>query len=246
MKVGVTLSGGFVKAAAHIGFLKALEEKGLYPSFVAGSSAGALVGFLYSFGFSTDEIEKIAKTLSWRKLVRPSFKGGIFSLKGLYEILVDLTGNPDLKELKVPFAAVLVNLKTLKAEVKTEGASADIVTASCSASPLFSPWKIGENYYIDGGFRNCLPAEVVKSMGAEVNICSNVNAVPVSFNPNSIVEVAYRSSLSSILENEEFRFKYCDIIVNHKLDFDPFDLSKIGEIVALGFENTLREVEKWL
>lgn len=246
MKVGATLSGGFVKAAAHIGFLKALEEKGLRPSCIAGSSAGALVGFLYSYGFSPNDIEKIGKNLSWKKLVKPSFKGGIFSLKGLREILADLTGNPDLKELKIPFAAVVVNLKTLKMEVKTQGPSADIVTASCCASPLFSPWKIGNNYYIDGGLRNCLPAEVVKSMGAELNICSNVNVLSSRFNPKSITEVAYRSSLASILENEESRFKYCDIIVNHELSVNPFDLSKIAEIVKIGFENTLREVEKWL
>jgi NTE family protein len=51
MKLGLTLSGGFVKGVAHAGLLKALEYKGISPSFIAGASAGALVGALYYAGF---------------------------------------------------------------------------------------------------------------------------------------------------------------------------------------------------
>jgi len=249
MRIGVTLSGGFAKAAAHIGFLKALEYKGISPPFISGSSAGALIGFLYSFGLSIGEIEKLAGEISWRKLVKPSLKGGLFSLEGLHSLLLDITGNPDMGELKIPFAAVVVNLRTLKVEVKREGSSADIVTASCSVPPLFSPWKVGRDYYIDGGLRNCLPAEVTKSMGAEINICSNVNLPPEKFNPNSILDVAYRSTLSSVIENQEGRFKYCDLIVNHRVEGSPFDLSKAKELIEMGFENTLRQlegIERWL
>ncbi|RUM91516.1 MAG: patatin [Thermovibrio sp.] len=249
MKIGVTLSGGFVKGAAHIGFLKALEYKGLSPSYISGSSAGALVGFLYAYGMPLKEMERLGKKISWRKLARPNLKGGFFSLDGLYNFLTDLTGNPDISELKIPFAVTVVNLKTLKLEVKTEGSSADFVTASCSAPPIFSPWRIGNNYYVDGGLRNCLPAEVTRSMGAEVNICSNVNFPSREFNPKSLLEVTYRSSLSSIIENQESRLKYCDIVINHKIDSSPFDFSELEKLVDLGFRSTLSqigEIENWL
>jgi len=245
-RIGVTLSGGFVKGAAHIGFLKALEYKGISPSFIAGSSAGALVGFLYAYGLSLKEITEIGKTLSWRKLAKPCFKGGLFKLEGLYSLLVELTGNPDLTELKIPFAPAVVNLKTLKLEIKKEGASADWVVASCSVPPLFAPWKVGNNYYIDGGVRNCLPAEVTKSSGVEINICSNVNTVTDDFNPFSITDVLERSSIASVIENQSWRLYYCDIIVNHQIPFSPFDFSKLEDLIDLGFKKTLEELERWL
>ncbi len=245
-KVGVTLSGGFVKGAAHIGFLKALEYKGISPSFIAGSSAGALVGFLYAFGLSLEKIAEIGKNLSWRKLAKPHFKGGLFKLEGLYSILVKLTGNPDLSELKIPFAPVVVNLKTLKVEVKREGPSADLVVASCSVPPLFAPWKVGNNFYIDGGVRNCLPAEVAKSSGVEINICSNVNTVTENFNPDSTTEVLERSSIASVVENQSWRLRYCDIIVNHQILYSPFDFSRFEDLIDIGFKGTLEELKRWL
>lgn len=245
-RIGITLSGGFVKGAAHIGFLKALEYKGISPSFIAGSSAGALVGFLYSYGFSPEKIAEIGKNLSWKKLARPLFKGGLFSLKGLYDLLNELTGNPDISELKIPFAAVVVNLKTLKVEVKREGPSADFVVASCSIPPLFSPWKVENNYYVDGGIRNCLPAEVVKASGVEVNICSNVNTSVEEFSPESIINVMERTSLANVLENQSWRLNYCDIIINHRIPNSLFDFSNFEYFVEAGFEGTLKEIEKWL
>ncbi len=245
-KIGVTLSGGFVKGAAHIGFLKALEYKGVSPSFIAGASAGALVGFLYACGFSPEKILEIGKGLSWRKLVRPCFRGGVFRLEGLYSLLRELTGCLDLSELKIPFAVVVVNLKTLKLEVKREGPALDFVVASCSIPPLFAPWKVGGSYYVDGGIRNCLPAEVVKSSGVDVNICSNVNVLPEKYEPQSFTGVLERVSLANVLENQGWRLNYCDIIVNHQTSHSPFDFSSFEKLVDSGFEVTLREIEKWL
>ena len=245
-KVGVTLSGGFVKGAAHIGFLKALEYKGISPSFIAGSSAGALIGFLYAYGLPVKKIVEIGKELSWKKLTKPSFKGGFFKLEGLYTLLLEITGNPDISELKIPFATVVVNLKTLKIEVKREGPAVDFVVASCSVPPLFSPWRVGNQYYIDGGVRNCLPAEVGKSSGADINICSNVNTIDKEFNPESIKNVLERASLANVIENQSWRLNYCDIIVNHRIPCSPFDFSKLEETVDIGFRETLKEIEKWL
>ncbi len=245
-RIGITLSGGFVKGAVHIGFLKALEYKGISPSFITGVSAGALVGFLYSYGFSPDKIAEIGKQLSWKKIARPYFKGGLFTLKGLHNFLTRITGNPDISELKIPFAVIVVNLKTLKVEVKRHGPSVDFVIASCSIPPIFSPWKVGVNYYIDGGVRNCLPAEVTKVSGVELNICSNVNTTTENFYPESITNVLERTSLANVLENQSWRLNYCDIIINHQIQHSPFDFSNFEKFIEFGFKGTLKEIEKWL
>ncbi|ADY73814.1 Patatin [Desulfurobacterium thermolithotrophum DSM 11699] len=249
MKIGVTLSGGFIKGVAHAGLLKALEYKGISPSFIAGSSSGAAIGVLYAAGYSPDKIRELSLDLNWRKLTKPSFKGGLFSLSGLRAKLKELIGDIDFKDLKIPFGLTVVNLKTLKVEFITEGKVIDYVVASCSIPPIFTPYQIGKNYYIDGGIRNCLPAEMVKASGCRINICSNVNEISEKFEPSSIKDVSLRVSFASILENQEMRYKYCDVLVNHCFEQFSFDFENIEEIFELGYKNGLKafeEIEDWL
>ncbi len=244
MKIGVTLSGGFLKGVAHCGFLSALEYKGLSPSFIAGSSAGAVVGLLYAAGYGPEEILNLSREYSWKKLVKPSLRGAFFSLDGLHSALLDLVGEVDISELKIPFRASVVNLETLKVEFPSRGRAVDIVTASCSIPPLFSPRKVGRNYYFDGGVRNCLPAELPKAYGVSVNICSNVNVLSRKFSPDSLFDVSFRVSLAGVLENQEGRYRYCDIIVNHRLTGNPFDFSSVEDFYRQGYEVTLEVLER--
>ncbi|MDW7692837.1 patatin-like phospholipase family protein [Flammeovirgaceae bacterium SG7u.111] len=68
-KIGLVLSGGGAKGIAHIGVLKAMEEAGLYPDYITGTSMGSIVGGLYSIGYSTDELERIVKEVDWSMLL---------------------------------------------------------------------------------------------------------------------------------------------------------------------------------
>ena len=249
MKIGVTLSGGFVKGVAHIGFLKALEEKGIVPSVVSGASAGAVVGLLYCAGYSPEKIFELAKNTKWRELAKPCLRGGFFKLSGLEERLRELLGNITFSELTIPLTVTVVNLKTLKVEFINDGDVVKATVASCSAPPLFAPVKIGKNYYADGGIRNCLPAEAPKVFGCSINICSNANAPSKKFNPNSILDVSLRASLAGILENQEPRHRYCDITVSYTFDCSQFDFSNVEKFFAEGYEKTLKAIEgfeKWL
>jgi len=249
MKIGVTLSGGFVKGVAHIGFLKALEEKGIVPSVVSGASAGAVVGLLYCAGFSPEEILEIAKTTKWRELAKPCLRGGFFKLSGLEAKLKELIGDITFNELKIPLIVTVINLKTLKVEFINYGKVIKPTVASCSVPPLFAPVKIGKNYYADGGIRNCLPAEAPKAYGCSLNICSNANTPSKEFNPNSILDVSLRASLAGILENQESRHRYCDIMVSYKFNHSQFDFSKVEEFFYEGYRKTLKAIEgfeKWL
>ncbi len=239
-KIGVTLSGGFLKGIAHAGLLKALEQKGMAPSFVAGASSGSVIGFLYCAGISPDRILELAKSLSWLSLTSISFKGGIALLSGLKEKLLKLVGDIRFEDLKVPFGLSVVNLKTIKTELITSGKAVDFVVASCSIPPLFSPWKIGENYYVDGGIRNCLPAEIPKAFGCGINVCSDVNTMPEDFNPYSLKQVSERVSLASTMENEERRYPYCDIIVKHKCKGSHLDFGMVESFFDVGYKNGLK------
>ncbi len=244
MKVSATLSGGFVKGVVHIGFLKALEYKGLPPSFVCGASAGALIGGLYCAGYSPDELLEIAKKYSWYKLASPSLRGALFKLDGLYRALKELLGDKDIEEFKIPFGLTVVNLRTLKCEFKRSGPAAELITASCSIPPLFSPWKVGGEFYIDGGVRNSLPAEMGKAFGVELNVCSRVLFSYKGSSLDSIREITLRTVCASLVETQERRLPYCDIIVNHKFREGFLSFKEIEKTVNFGFNNTLRELEE--
>ncbi|AKD05168.1 patatin-like phospholipase family protein [Pontibacter korlensis] len=68
-KIGLVLSGGGAKGMAHIGFLKVMEEAGIRPDYITGTSMGSLVGALYALGYSASEIEKIALEQDWEMLL---------------------------------------------------------------------------------------------------------------------------------------------------------------------------------
>ncbi|QCK16750.1 patatin-like phospholipase family protein [Mangrovivirga cuniculi] len=68
-KIGLVLSGGGAKGIAHIGVLKAMEEAGLTPDYITGTSMGSIIGGLYSIGYSADELAEIAKTADWEYLL---------------------------------------------------------------------------------------------------------------------------------------------------------------------------------
>ena len=68
-KIGLVLSGGGAKGVAHIGVLKAMEEAGLTPDYITGTSMGSIVGGLYSIGYTADELEQIVKDADWGQLL---------------------------------------------------------------------------------------------------------------------------------------------------------------------------------
>jgi NTE family protein len=73
-KIGLVLSGGGAKGMAHIGILKALEEAGITPDFITGTSMGSIMGGLYSIGYTADELKEIALTADWDQLLSNKLK----------------------------------------------------------------------------------------------------------------------------------------------------------------------------
>lgn len=85
-KIGLVLSGGGAKGMAHVGVLKAMEKAGIKPDYITGTSMGAVVGGLYSLGYSADELEDIIRSIDWGLLIsnRVSFKDIAFEEKEYY------------------------------------------------------------------------------------------------------------------------------------------------------------------
>ncbi len=109
-KIACALSGGAARCIAHIGVLQALEEAGIRPDFIAGSSGGAIVGALYLDGMSIAELTGIAAKTRWRDLFYPGGKTGLADSRGIYlymkKLLKSKCREKAFTDLSKPFAAV--------------------------------------------------------------------------------------------------------------------------------------------
>jgi NTE family protein len=176
VRIGVALGGGAVRGAAHIGVLDVLDRAGLAPSIVTGTSAGALVGALYAAGTTPDEISKLARTLQWARLIRPTRKRhALFGTTLLATFLDGALGGRDFEELKVPFAAVACELTTGRKVVMRDGRVSTAVLASSAIPGIFPPVDRDGQMLVDGGLVDLVPAGVAREMGADIVVGVDVS-----------------------------------------------------------------------
>lgn len=149
---------------AHIGVLRALERRGLKPDFIAGTSAGSLVGALYSSGKSTGEIEALAGNIFWPKLL---------ASRGLIDFCLGHLPRT-FAELAIPLSVVVTALPSRKPVVFESGDLVEAIAASCAMPWLFRRVKIGGHMYTDGGWGCVLPAVVCRERGCRKVISSDV------------------------------------------------------------------------
>lgn len=182
-RIGIVLGSGGARGWAHIGVLKRLNELGVKPHCVVGTSIGALVGAVYSAG-NLASLEVLAETLDWRSIAQFFLEvklpgSGLVRGDKIMALLKqrDMIGVHLMKSLQVPFAAVATELYTEKAVVLHEGNPVDAVRASIAVPGIFTPHTIGGRIFVDGGLTNPLAVEAAREMGADAVIAVDVNLV---------------------------------------------------------------------
>ena len=175
-KIGLALGGGGGLGAAHIGVIKAFEELGIPVDYVAGTSAGSLVGALFASGMNSNNMYEIAKTLKVKDIRNSKFILKPSTAENIENVMVDIF-NKDLmfSELKIPFTAVCTNMKTGSEVDITSGSVAKAVSGSCAVPGIFKPVVYNDMHLVDGGLRNNLPIDVVRKMGANVVFAIELN-----------------------------------------------------------------------
>jgi NTE family protein len=180
VKIGYALGGGGARGLAHIGVLKVLEEHGIRPDIVAGTSMGSIVGALYSGGLTPGEIEKLALGLDWKKLVNlvdvtlPI--SGLLKGNRVVSLLRSIMGDMTFSQLKCDFASVATNIINGEQVVLRDGSLIEAIRASISIPGIFTPVAVEGRYLVDGGLINTVPVSVCRDMGAEYVI--GVNVIP--------------------------------------------------------------------
>jgi NTE family protein len=182
--VGIALSSGAAKGYTHIGVLQVLEENGLEPDVVAGSSMGAYVGSLWAFGCNGAQLEKLARDMEPKRalwnLIDPVFppRQGFLSGYAIKRRLQETLGEAQFSDLVRPLHVLATNLDRLERIVFSSGDVATAVHTSIAVPGIFVPVRLGDESFVDGGIVDPLPTDVLREMGVQKIIA--VNAIPSS------------------------------------------------------------------
>jgi len=176
-RVALVLGSGGPRGFAHIGVLKVLEEQGVKPDIIIGSSVGALVGALYAGGYSAAELEKMAygvnllKFFEWGMLTRSRATGS-----AIQEYVNECLRGRTIEQLAIPFVAVATHMPDKSLVYFTRGDPGLAVRASGADQSQFLPVKIGNETFIDGDVASPVPIRAARQLGAKVVIAVDVSA----------------------------------------------------------------------
>ncbi|MBL7075462.1 patatin-like phospholipase family protein [candidate division KSB1 bacterium] len=194
-KVGLALSGGAVLGIAHLGVIKVLEENEIPIHCVAGTSAGSLAGAFLAAGYTSSHLWDLVKDLSWGKIGRVTVpRMGLLNSKLLQRYVERKLGKISFSGLKMPFAAVAVDITTGEEMVFTEGSVAEAVRASCIIPGILTPLEKDGRIYVDGGLRNFLPVDVARQLGADYVIAVKlVPSIRKRKRPENVIQIMINS-----------------------------------------------------
>lgn len=167
MKLGYALGGGGARGSAHIGVLMELEQLGLKPDLVVGTSVGALIATLLACGLQSAEIKHFFEQFGLSNLF--SFPGRLPSLttpNKFDQLLKERIGTPTFDQLQIPLAVVATNLVTRQEVVLDEGDVISALHASMAFPILLPPVEREGLTLVDGGLVNNVPFDVVRARGA--------------------------------------------------------------------------------
>lgn len=181
LKIGLALSGGGARGFAHLGVLKKLEQEKISIFCISGTSMGAVIGGLYAAFGTVDSIinffnfSKISSFFETKKFYQSIAKGGLLSLEKAEIIFKNKLHNVKIEDLKIPFTSVAVSLKTAQEVKFKKGDLASAIFASSALPFIFSPIRIDDDLFIDGGLFNVLPIDACFEMGADLVIGVDVS-----------------------------------------------------------------------
>lgn len=176
--IGLALGSGSARGWAHIGIIQGLEEIGVRPQVVAGTSIGALVGAVYVSG-QLQEFSKWVQALSARdvfRLMDLSFSGGVVKGERLFGFFEANHSNPNIEDLEQRFVSVATEMKTGREIWIKRGPILPAARASCALPGIFPPVKYKDSWMLDGGLVNPVPVSPCRALGADVVIAVNLNA----------------------------------------------------------------------
>lgn len=240
-RIGLALGGGAARGFAHIGVIQVLEEAGIRPDLVVGTSAGSLVAALYASGHTGQQLGALADSMDeaaitdWSFPLRGLLRGG-----ALAKYVRDQTGGRPMEQFPLPLGVVATDLDSGQGVLFQRGDPGTAVRASSAVPAVFQPVKIGEREFVDGGLVAPVPVHYARQMGAELVIAVDISAPPEG-NPTGD---AFRMLLQTFAimgrSINSLELRDADVVLRPKLNgAGSADFSQRKRSIAMGREAAL-------
>lgn len=217
-RIALALGGGAARGFAHIGVLQVLEEQGIKPDLIVGTSAGSVVATLYAAGKSPSELGNMAMTMDESSITDWVFPGrSVMKGEALAKFIRSHTGGRQIEQMRIPLGIVATDLNNGQPILFRRGDPGVAVRASSSVPAVFEPVKIGGREYVDGGLVSPVPVRYAKSMGADIVIAVDISAIPEGQPTKGPIDILLQTFNIMGHSISQYELQEADVVMRPKL-----------------------------
>jgi NTE family protein len=219
-KFGLALGGGAARGFAHVGVIQVLEEAGLKPDFVVGTSAGSLVAAFYASGKNGAQLQQLSETMDEATITDwtiPLIGRGMMRGDALARYVNSKTGNQKIEDLPLSLGVVATDLQTGQGVLFQRGDLGTAVRASSSVPSVFEPVKIGTREFVDGGLVSPVPVRFARQMGAEFVLAVDISSTPETAKTGDMFQILMQTFTIMGKSINNFELREADVVVRPSL-----------------------------
>jgi NTE family protein len=219
-RIGLALGGGAARGFAHVGVIQVLEEAGIRPSLVAGTSAGSLVAAIYASGKNGKQLQRVAETMEEATIADwtlPLFNRGMLRGDALARYVNGQVGSRPIEDLPLPLGIVATDLNTGQSMLFQRGDTGTAVRASSAVPAVFQPVRISGRDYVDGGLVSPVPVRAARQMGAELIVAVDISSPPDGDLAGGTLDVLLQTFSIMSQSINYFELKEADLVIRPSL-----------------------------
>ena len=219
-KFGLALGGGAARGFAHVGVIQVLEEAGIKPDFVVGTSAGSLVAAFYASGKNGAQLQQLSETMDEATITDwtiPLLGRGMMRGDALARYVNSKTGNQKIEDLPMSLGIVATDLHTGLGVLFQRGDLGTAVRASSSVPSVFEPVKIGTREFVDGGLVSPVPVRFARQMGSEFVLAVDISSTPENAKTGDMFQILMQTFTIMGKSINNFELREADVVVRPAL-----------------------------
>ena len=235
-KLGLALGGGAARGFAHIGVLQVLEEAGIKPDVVVGTSAGSFVAALYASGKTPAQLRRMADTMDeavFTDWTVPLLGRGMMRGDALARYVNSHVSTRLIEDFKLPLGIVATDLQTGAGALFQRGDVGTAVRASSAVPSVFEPVRISGREYVDGGLVSPVPVRYARQMGADVVLAIDISSAPEYGKTNDMFQILMQTFTIMGKSINHFELREADLVVRPAL----------GQVGSADFSARRRSIE---
>jgi NTE family protein len=220
LRIGLALGGGAARGFAHVGVIAVLEEAGLKPQLVVGTSAGSLVAALYASGKTSAQLQQTAlgmEEVAITDWMLPIFGRGLFRGDALARYVNELLGGRLIENMAIPLGIVATDLNSGQAVLFQRGDTGTAVRASSAVPAVFVPVKINGREYVDGGLVSPVPVRFARQMGADIVIAVDISSPPENNPAGDTFQILLQTFAIMGKSINQYELRDADVVVRPAL-----------------------------